>query len=263
MGGGGSTTIKQNLNMSMLNEMMYSSVVNNTTSTTNIIENIQGMKINIKNNIGCKIIMEQAAEASIMSQTEQIVNNFQSIENELVSAMQSQVSGALDKQTQMGNLQFGDRQNVEQNINNEIKNIVHTELETNNLTETVNKAINIQDGEINIDNTICPNSEELVFKQNISADIAAQTVSQNILSATTNNKVINETITETEAKLTTKAGGAAEVVDSIGSAFAGPMIAAAIVSVVCVVVLMIGMVALGKSPAGQKAMNSAASRAFK
>jgi len=263
MGGGGSTTIKQNLNMSMVNEMLYSSVEKNESITSNDIENVQNMEIEYGTVIGCNIETQQTSESSIMTKTKQIVSSFKSVENDIASAMQAQVSGALDKQTQMGNLQFGDRQNIEQNINNEIKNVITTEMSSENLTNVINNAVNIQNQKVYIDAAICNDGETHSFKQDISADIAAQTVSENILSAVSENKVINDIVAETEAKLSTKAGGAAEVVDSVGNAFAGPFMYAAIASVVCVLILVAAMVALGKSPAGQKAMNSAASRAFR
>lgn len=256
MGGGGSTTIKQNLNMSMLNEMLYKSVEKNESITSNDIENVQNMEIEYGTVIGCNIETEQTSESSIMTNTQQIVNSFKSVENELASAMQAQVSGALDKQTQMGNLQFGDRQNIEQNINNEIKNIVTTEMKTENLTKVINNAVNVQNQKVYIDTAICNDGETHSFKQDISADIAAQTVSQNILSATTQNKVINDIVAETEATLSTKAGGVAEVVDSVGNAFSGPFMYAAIASVACALILVVALVALGRSPAGQNAMRS-------
>jgi hypothetical protein len=191
-----------------------------------------------------------------MTKTRQIVSSFKSVENDIASAMQAQVSGALDKQTQMGNLQFGDRQNIEQNINNEIKNVITTEMSSENLTTVINNAVNIQNQKVYIDTAICNEGETHSFKQDISADIAAQTVSENILSAVSQNKVINDIVAETEATLSTKAGGVAEVVDSVGNAFSGPFMYAAIASVACALILVVALVALGRSPAGQNAMRS-------
>lgn len=262
MGGGGSTSISQELNMSVVNDILYKSVTNNESINENTMQNIQGMELNVLKNVGCNISTDQTITSSFMATTEQITDSFQMVQNDLVSELQAQAGAALDKQTQMGNLQFGDKANVEQKINTEIENIVKTELETNNLTKTVNEAVNIQEQKINIGETICLNGEKLEFKQNISADLAAQAVAKNLLSAATSNKVANKVVTDIDASLKTKAGGAAEVVDSVGGAVSGvlgamtgPARYAIIASVICCCMAVIAMIVLGMSPAGQKGLN--------
>lgn len=262
MGGGGSTSISQELNMSVVNDILYKSVTNNESINENTMQNIQGMELNVLKNVGCNISTDQTITSSFMATTEQITDSFQMVQNDLVSELQAQAGAALDKQTQMGNMQFGDKANVEQKINTEIENIVKTELETNNLTKTINESVNIQNQKINIGETICLNGEKLEFKQNISADLAAQAVAKNLLSAATSNKVANQVVTDIDASLKTKAGGAAEVVDSVGSAAAGvlgamtgPARYAIIASVICCCMAVIAMIVLGMSPAGQKGLN--------
>ena len=262
MGGGGSSTINQNFNMSVVNDVMYNSVTNNETINENTMQNIQGMQLKVLRNVGCNIETDQTITSSFMATTEQIAQSFQKVENEIASELKAQAGAALDKQTQMGNMQFGDRQNVNQNINTEIENIVKTQLETNNLTKTINESVNVQDQNIYIGETICLNGEKLTFKQNISADLAAQAVSKNILSAITTNKMANEIIAKGEATAASKAGGAAEVVDSVGDAAAGvigamtgPAKYAIIALAVCCCMTVIAMIVLGMSPAGQKGMN--------
>jgi hypothetical protein len=259
MGGGGSTTINQEMNMSVLNDIMYNSVTNNESINENTMQNIQGMELNILRNVGCNISTDQTITSSFMATVEQITDSFQQVENELVSELQAQASAALDKQTQAGNFQFGDKQNINQKINTEIENIVKTELETNNLTKTVNTSLNVQDQTINIGETICFNGESLNFKQNISADFAAQAVSKNIMSAITSNKLTNEIIAEGEATAKVKNGGAAEVIDSAGAAaagilgaFTGPIRYAIIAAAICCIMLVIAIVIIGMSGAGQK-----------
>jgi hypothetical protein len=161
-------------------------------------------------------------------------------------------------------MQFGDRQNVNQKINTEIENIVKTNLETNNLTKTVNKAVNIQGQTINIGETICFNGEQLSFKQNISAELAAQAVAKNLLSAVTTNKMANEIIAKGESEAKSKAGGAAEAIESAGEAVSGvvgavtgPMKFAIIGAVLSCIMLIIAMAMMGLSPAGQNKLKTA------
>lgn len=247
--------------MSVVNDILYKSVTNNESINENTMQNIQGMELNVLKNVGCNISTDQTITSSFMATTEQITDSFQMVQNDLVSELQSQAGAALDKQTQMGNMQFGDKANVEQKINTEIENIVKTELETNNLTKTINESVNIQEQKINIGETICLNGEKLEFKQNISADLAAQAVAKNLLSAATSNKVANKVVTEIDASLKTKAGGAAEVIDSAGDAVAGvvgamtgPMKYGIVAVIISCCMIVFAVVALGRTQAGQNAM---------
>ena len=263
MGGGGSSTINQNFDMSIVNDVLYESVTKNESINENTMENIQGMELNVLRNVGCNISTDQNITSSFMATTEQITDSFQKVENDIVAELQAQAGAALDKQTQMGNLQFGDRQNVNQNINTEIENIVKTQLSTENLTKTVNKAVNIQEQTINIGETICLNGETLSFKQNISADLAAQAVAKNLLSAVTTNKLANEIVATADASLSSSAGGAAELVDSVGNVITGPMKYGIIASVVCCCVIVLAAIAMAMSPAGQRTINRGANQAFR
>jgi len=264
MGGGGSSTINQEFNMSVVNDVMYNAVTNNDSINENTMQNIQGMELNILKSVGCNITTSQEITSSFMATTEQITESFQSVENDIVNELQAQAGAALDKQTQMGNMQFGDRQNVNQTINTEIENIVKTNLETNNLTKTINEAVNIQDQTINIGEVYCFNGETLTFKQNISADLAAQAVAKNLLSAVTTNKMANEIIATGEATAASKAGGTAEAIESAGEAVSGvvgavtgPMKFAIIGAVLSCVMVVIAMAKVALSPAGQNRFKTA------
>lgn len=263
MGGGGSSTINQEFNMSVVNDILYESVTNNENVNESTMQSIQNMNLNIERNVGCNISTDQTINSSFMATTEQITDSFQQVSNELVSELQAQASAALDKQSQAGNFQFGDRQNVNQTINTEIENEVKTMMETNNLTKTVNESVNIQDQTINIGETICLNGEQLSFKQNISADLAAQAVAKNVLSAISKNAVVNEVVVKAESEAKAKAGGAAEVVDSVGTAATGIIGAVtgpmkygimAISGICCM--LIVAMIVMGLSPAGQSKMKN-------
>mgnify|MGYP001200374036 FL=1 len=270
MGGGGSSTINQEMNMSMVNDILYESVTNNESYTQNEMRNEQVLNLKIGRNVGCNIETDQTINSTFMATTEQISNSFQNVANDLVSSLQAGAGAALDKQTQAGNLQFGDKQNVNQKINTEIENIVKTQLETNNLTETINKAVNVQEGNLEIGETICLNGEQLSFRQNISADLAAQAVTKNILTAVTKNSVVQDTIAKIDAEAKAKAGGAAEVVDSVGNAatgiigaVTGPMKYAIIAAAGLCCMLVIAMLVMGLSPAGQSKMKNMNMRGMK
>ena len=264
MGGGASSTINQEFNMSVVNDMLYDSVTNNTNISQSSMENLQYLTVKVDRNVGCNISTDQTITSSFRATTEQITDSFQNVQNDIINELQAQAGAALDKQTQMGNMQFGDRQNVNQTINSEIENIVRTQMETNNLTETINKSVNIQNQEVHIGETICFNGESLNFKQNISADLAAQAVAKNLISAISTNATATSIVQEGEATSATMAGGAAEVVEEVGEAatgilgaMTGPVKYAIIAAVICCLVIVIAMVMMGMSPAGQNKLRTA------
>ena len=270
MGGGGSSTINQEMNMSMVNDILYESVTNNESYTQTDMLNEQVLNLKIGDIIGCNVETDQTINSTFMATTEQITDSFQNVANDLVSSLQAQAGAALDKQTQAGNFQFGDKQNVNQEINTEIENIVTTQLETNTLKETINKAVNVQEGNIEIGETICLNGEQLSFRQNISADLAAQAVTRNLLTAISRNSVVQDTIAKIDAEAKAKAGGAAEVVDSVGNAATGIIGAVtgpmkygimAISGICCM--LIVAMIVMGLSPAGQSKIQTANMRGMK
>jgi len=76
--------------------------------------------------------------------------------------------------------------------------------------------------------------------------------------------VTKEITSEIDSKNTKKAGGAAEVVDSVGDAAAGvigaymgPAKYAMIASVICCCLVVVAAIVMGMSPAGQKKVGNA------
>ena len=51
----------------------------------------------------------------------------------------------MEKVTEAGNMQFGDKQNMNQTVNMELKNIIKNAFETNTLSETVAEVVNLQE----------------------------------------------------------------------------------------------------------------------
>ena len=74
MGGGGSSTINQEMNMSMVNDILYESVTNNESYTQNEMRNEQVLNLKIGRNVGCNIETDQTINSTFMATTEQISN---------------------------------------------------------------------------------------------------------------------------------------------------------------------------------------------
>ena len=272
MGGGGSTTqnIEQTFNFSAISENVTNIVTNNTQETGASGANIQGMKVNFGEIIGCDVNLSQRITSSTMASSEFSVEEIAELQTSITNDMQAAATAALEKNSQMGSelgaLMSGDmNQDIKTAIDMEIKNLVTNNITTNNLTSTVSEQVNIQDGELNVKRYDCTvGSASLDFSQDVVSEVKAESVMSTLKEAIANNKVLNKMAASADSTATQKQGGIAEVMDSvfggiadvIGTSQQGAMAAsAACVSIVCV--LVIGLAVMFMSPAGQNMGRSA------
>ena len=272
MGGGGSTTqnIEQTFNFSAISENVTNIVTNNTQETGASGANIQGMKVNFGEIIGCDVNLSQRITSSTMASSEFSVEEIAELQSTITNDMQAAATAALEKNSQMGSelgaLLSGDmNQDIKTEIDMEIKNLVENNITTNNLTSTVSEQVNIQDGELNVKRYDCTvGSASLDFSQDVVSEVKAESVMSTLKEAIANNTVLNKMAASADSTATQKQGGIAEMMDSvfggiadvIGTSQQGAMAAsAACVSIVCV--LVIGLAVMFMSPAGQNMGRSA------
>lgn len=174
-------TLHREIDTTVINEMLYESVTNNESVTENTMENIQNLELNVKRNIGCNIETDQTINPGFMASTEQITDSFQSVTDGIMSNLRDQANSVIQKQLELGNISEANISDIKQEVNTKIENEVKAVMETNNLTKTINDAVNVQGQVINIGETICTGGEQLSFRQNITADLAAQAISKKIM----------------------------------------------------------------------------------
>ena len=172
----------------------------------------------------------------------------------------------------MGNLQFGDKQNINQEVTLEIQNIVDNTVIIENINEAIAEQVSIQDKLITIDGYDCTQGGEINFEQDITAQVASKLITNNITDAIAASDMMNRLDASASGGLSSINKGIADVVRSIGDAvssimdsFTGPMKYAIIACIVCCCLLVLVMIVMGLSPAGQKAtgnLGSAAARRF-
>jgi hypothetical protein len=272
MGGGGSTTqnIEQTFNFSAISQNVTNIVTNNTQETGASGANIQGMKVNFGEIIGCDVNLSQRITSSTMASSEFSVEEIAELQTSITNDMQAAATAALEKNSQMGSelgaLMSGDmNQDIKTAIDMEIKNLVTNNITTNNLTSTVSEQVNIQDGELNVKRYDCTvGSASLDFSQDVISEVKAESVMSTLKEAIANNKVLNKMAASADAAATQKQGGIAEVMDSvfggiadvIGTSQQGAMAASAASVCICCV-LVIGLAVMFMSPAGQNMGRSA------
>ena len=264
MGGGGSQTIKNEMNIKSTTELLTSTILKTENSTQANCNTAQNLSIKIGTVIGCPSYFGQTASCDVQSSSSDISKSISQSANKVAEDMKTKAGAALDNVSQAANFQFGDKSNVQTKINKEIETIIKDEFSEEKINETMASAVIIQDGELEIGFYDCSIGGNINFEQDASAKIAAGAVMNKVMERIVDSDVTKAITSEIDSKNTKKAGGAAEVVDSAGDAAAGiigaatgPMRYAMIAGVVCCCMVVVLAIVMGMSPAGQKKMGNA------
>lgn len=264
MGGGGSQTIKNEMNIKSTTELLTSTILKTENSTQANCNTAQNLSVKIGHVVGCPSYFGQTASCDVQSSSSDISKQISQSANKIAEDMKTKAGAALDNASQAGNFQFGDKSNVETKINKEIETIIKDEFSEEKINETMAGAVMIQDGELQVGFYDCTLGGNINFEQDVSAKVAAGAVMNKVLERIVESDVTKEITSEIDSKNTKKAGGAAEVVDSVGDAAAGvigaymgPAKYAMVASVICCCLIVVAAIVMGMSPAGQKKVGNA------
>lgn len=264
MGGGGSQTIKNEMNIKSTTELLTSTILKTENSTQANCNTAQNLSVKIGHVVGCPSYFGQTASCDVQSSSSDISKQISQSANKIAEDMKTKAGAALDNVSQAGNFQFGDKSNVETKINKEIETIIKDEFSEEKINETMAGAVMIQDGELQVGFYDCTLGGNINFEQDVSAKVAAGAVMNKVLERIVESDVTKEISSEIDSKNTKKAGGAAEVVDSVGDAAAGvigaymgPAKYAMVASVICCCLIVVAAIIMGMSPAGQKKVGNA------
>ncbi len=248
MGGGGSQTVNQTFNMDVLNKSIMTTITNNQQSLSAAMNNIQKVKVAV-DGMGpdCDIKIGQMIDATSQSSAVMAPKTVNEAKTTVATEMTAQAAAAMEKTTEAGNLQFGDKQNMNQEVNMAIENVVENTFETNNLNEVISEMVNLQEGDLTVRNC----NGKIDFSQNVVATLMAEAITESLTTNIANNETLNKLAAATEGTQKTENKGVADIVDSIGDAIAGPLKYLIIACVICVCVLVIGAAVMFLSPAGQ------------
>ena len=275
MGGGGSQTIKNEMNFQSTTKILEENITENTNKVNAAAIQANQMKLSIGVNPitgeqfgegpalkNCKVVVAQTADADVQSEASLTTQSILESKQKIQDSMQANLSSAMEKSTQAGNFQFGDKQNSETTINQEIETVVENVFKTENLNEVVSSVVQTNEADLMIGNMDCSLGGELDVTQDLTAKVAATAVMGQVIEKLMETEAVKELAAEIDSKQTSENTGAAEVVSEVGDAATGiigaatgPMKYAIIAVVVICCLLMIGGVAIAMSPAGQKGLN--------
>jgi hypothetical protein len=256
MGGGGTQSINQRFNLSAINQSIYQQTTTNKNTSLASQTNIQTLTVSLEGSRACPIKLTQTIDATATSSS--TLNNKQEteIKNAITTELTAAVGAQIEKVTEAGNMQFGDKQNINQDLNLEIKNIIDNSVVINNINDAIAEQVSIQDQIITVRNIDCREGGGLDFSQDIVAQLVADIVTTNLTDNIAASDLMNKLIAEADASQKTENKGIADIVDSIGNAFNGPLKYAMIASVVCCCMIVVLIVVMALSPGGQKGMGN-------
>ena len=276
MGGSGGETnqsIENTFNFKALNENITNIITNNSSTTTATGANIQGMKVNFGQIIGCDINLSQKITSKTMAASDFTAEEITDLQTAITNDMSASAASALEKNTQMGSelgaLATGDTNlEIKTQVDMEIKNVVENNITTTNVNNTVAEQVNIQDGELNLKFYDCSDGNaKLDFSQDIMSEVKATSIMNILKQSIASSKMLNKMAATADSSATSSAGGIAEIADSVFGGIAGIIgttqegaQAGSLASVCCVCVLVAGGVAIALSPAGQNAGRAAATK---
>ena len=276
MGGSGGETnqsIENTFNFKALNENITNIVTKNSSTTSASGANIQGMKVNFGQIIGCDINLSQRITSKTMAASDFTASEISELQSTISNDLSASASSALEKNSQMGSelgaLASGDStMDIKTQVDMEIKNLVETNITTTNVNNTVAEQVNIQDGVLNLQYYDCSDGNaKLDFSQDIMAEVKATSIMNILKEAVAKSEMLNKMAATADSSVSQKQGGVAELADSVFGGIAGIIgtsqqgaQAASAASVCCVCVLVAGGVAIALSPAGQNAGRSAAAK---
>src|SRR5210317_1105009 len=250
MGGGGSQTINQAFDLSAMNKSIYEQITKTQASASAAQASVQNLRITFRDISGCKLDASQTINADAISSSELTSQTTTEIKNAVTNEMQAAVQAQIEKATELGNLQFGDKQNVNQEVTMEIQNIVENTIVTETLNEAIAEQVSIQNNEVEFRD--CKDSE-LDFSQNVTAKVAAKVITTAIQDAIAASTVMNDLDAAAGGGASSQNKGLSDLVGTFFEGLTGPMKYGIIASIVCCCLLVVLLVVIGLSPAGQSA----------
>jgi len=266
MGNSQSMYMRQTFGLDAVNQMIYEQLTNNTQKMDSSSVNIQKMKLNVGGSFdNCGMVSNQTLNTDMQTDINFISESVREIKNKITSSMNASAKAAMESKKELGDTSIGENESktIIQTTEMNIKNLVETVLKTNNVQEVVTSAVNIQQDTINIAGSVDCGGLAWDRSQNMTAKMATEAIMQNFESAIVENTVLNTFAADFGASQKSHKGGIAGVVNAIGAAIGGPMMAGIAGSVMCVCLVVVSMLMVAMSPAGQGAVTKGANTASK
>ena len=263
MGGGGSQSVRQSIDIKSTTSILEKNIQKNSQKVKAAATAANKLKVKLGDVVGCNLDFTQKATADAQSSATSAIESIAESKQEIANDMKSKVAAALEKTSEAGNFQFGDKSNTEIDIKKDIQTTVENVFEKENLQSVVGNAVAVNSAKIQIGNMDCTLGGELNFEQDAAAKAAATAVMGDVTKKLMETSSIAKVVDEVDAKQKTENKGAADVIDSAGEAASSvigaygmamyaPLIACVLI---CGSMIMVAMI-MSRSKGGRKAMGA-------
>jgi len=249
-------SVENVFNMKSLTQKIFKQSTTNIQTCDASGVNIQEMKIVVGTaHKGCPITAGQSIKSSVECEGEFKPQNIVDMKDEIANDLKQAASQDIETKGDM--FQTAKVQSdVSTKVDQEIQNIVDTQITTENVNAVAASSVNIQSGELTIVNCY----DEVDFNQNITAQVTAKAITQTLTKSIMDSTVLNGIAADLDQTSVTKGGGLGGVFESIGTMFSnmfgggGMYVSASSSCFLCV--LVAGFVAIAMSDAGQNAIRN-------
>lgn len=256
MGGNNSKNVNI-FNMSSVTDIMYNQLTENTTKISQTGTNINTATISIGGSVtGCSFTNNQTIDAKQTSTGNITADQVSNIQNDIQANLDAQVEQTAKQDNEMLSGFANSNANINK-VKQAIHNIVRTTITVKNFMEIKQQSFNLNEYKVTIlGNYTCTSDEQGIDnKQDITSAMLAEGMTNSLVEAINNNKVISDITSSAKQYAEQKNKGLADVM----SKFLMPFLSSgAVICVICA-----GMVAVMLSPAGQKAVSKGANAAVK
>ena len=262
MGDCGTTqTVENVFKMKSLTQKIFKQSTTNIQTCDASGINIQEMNIMVgTSHPGCKITAGQTIKSSVECEGEFKPQNIVDMKDEIANDLKQAASQDIETKGDMFQTASVES-DVSTKVDQEIQNIVDTQITTENVNTVAATSVNIQTNGLTVVNCY----DTIDYSQNITAQVTAKAITQSLTQAIMDSTVLNGIVADLDQSSSTKGGGLGGVFESIGTMFSnmfgggGMYVSMASSSFLCVVIAGFVMIAL--SDAGQNAIKTGANSA--
>jgi type IV secretory pathway VirB2 component (pilin) len=244
--------VEQTYNLSSISEVLFEKTTNLESVSQASGTNIQSVVVNVQSLDNCTLEVNQRIDATVISKTTLDSADTSDIQSTIQSMLQSSAEAAIDRSTELGTLSFleSTEQNILQDVTSAIETLVSTKLSMNALNNAIATLVNIQGETLNLGTCV---DSDILFTQNITAKLTAEAITNSVTDALMSTDILNQLAAAANGQATSKDTGFATMLEKLFEGLTGPMKYALIASIVCCCALIMLVIVMSLSPAGQNA----------
>ena len=256
---GNSQSVSTAFDMKSLNKNITNQITNNSQSVSASQNNVEELKLNLKNIKGCAFNATQKIDAKTNSSGTQMASTIVNYKTQISTQLKAAAKSSIDSATGALATAIGNKQKTNTKINETIDNVVEKNITTNNMQKIASSAVNVEKGTLTIDGYECPpvaigqGYPSINFNQDLTSAVVAQGVTTALTKALTDDATISSISSQADSADKSVATGPLQDLGTAVSGIFGSLTMPFMISGVVLCVICAAVLAFMLSPAGQNA----------